>query len=63
MAQQSIPLPPDIGEVVTLALNEDQGNGDLTAKLIDANATTTAQVTVHDVVTLSGCAWFDEVFR
>jgi len=63
MAQLSIPLPPDIGEVVALALNEDQGDGDLTAKLIDANATTTAQVTVHDVVTLSGCAWFDEVFR
>ncbi len=63
MAQQSFPLPPDIGEVVAQALQEDRGSGDLTAKLIDAHATATAQVVVGDAATLSGCAWFDEVFR
>ena len=63
MAQQSIPLPPDLGEVVAQALEEDRGSGDLTAKLIDADATVNAQVTVGDVAILSGCAWFNEVYR
>ncbi len=63
MAQQSIPLPPDLGEVVAHALEEDRGSGDLTAELIDADATASAQVTVGDAATLSGCAWFDEVYR
>ena len=63
MAQQSIPLPPDIGQVVAQAIKEDRGSGDLTASLIDADATASAQVTVGDAAILSGCAWFDEVFR
>ncbi len=63
MVKQSFPLPSDIGEVVTQAIKEDRGSGDLTAKLIDADATANAQVTVGEVATLSGCAWFDEVYR
>ena len=63
MVQHSIPLPPDIGEVVAQALKEDRGNGDLTAKLIEIQTTAKAQVTVNDFAVLSGCAWFDEVYR
>lgn len=63
MSQQSIPLPPDLGGVVAQALEEDRGSGDLTAELIDAHTTASAQVIVSATATLSGCAWFDEVYR
>ena len=63
MAQQSFPLPPDIGDVVAQALKEDRGSGDLTAELIDAHTMANAQVIAGATATLSGCAWFDEVYR
>jgi len=63
MVQHSQSLPPDIGDTVTRALEEDQGGGDLTAGLIAADATARAQVTVGMEAVLSGRAWFDEVFR
>ena len=63
MTQPSIQLPTDLGDVVARALEEDRGSGDLTAALIDAQTTANAQVIAGATATLSGCAWFDEVYR
>jgi nicotinate-nucleotide pyrophosphorylase (carboxylating) len=63
MVQHSLSLPADIGNTVARALEEDQGDGDLTAGLIAEDATAKAQVTAGTEAVLSGCAWFDEVFR
>lgn len=63
MVQHSQSLPPGIGDTVTLALEEDQGGGDLTAGLIAEDAMAKAQVTVGMDAVLCGRAWFNEVFR
>jgi nicotinate-nucleotide pyrophosphorylase (carboxylating) len=63
MDQQSFALPSDIDETVARALDEDLGNGDLTAGLISEDTTTNAEVTVRSDAVLSGQAWFDAVFR
>ena len=63
MVQHSQSLPPDIGDAVTRALEEDQGGGDLTTGLIAEDATAKAQVTAGMDAVLCGRAWFDEVFR
>ena len=44
MDQQSLALPPDIGESVARALDEDIGKGDLTAALISEDAAAAAFV-------------------
>ena len=59
----SPPLPGDISTVVSAALIEDLGAGDLTADLIDPNARGRARVVVREPATLCGRAWFDETFR
>jgi nicotinate-nucleotide pyrophosphorylase (carboxylating) len=56
-------LPNDIDAVVSRALEEDLGRGDLTAALIPANRTAQAQVITRDNAVLCGSAWFSEVFR
>ena len=56
-------LPDDIRSVVANALAEDIGTGDLTAALLDAQASLVAQVVTREPATLCGRAWFDEVFR
>jgi nicotinate-nucleotide pyrophosphorylase (carboxylating) len=56
-------LPTDIATVVTAALAEDLGTGDVTASLIDPAARVTAHVVAREPATLCGCAWFDETFR
>ncbi len=56
-------LPGDFALVVTAALIEDIGNGDISAALIPAEAQSTAQVISRDDAVLCGTAWFDEVFR
>lgn len=63
MDQQSLALPSDIGEAVARALDEDLGNGDLTADLISEDAVTNATVTVQSDAVLCGQAWFDDAFR
>ncbi|MEE9326514.1 MAG: carboxylating nicotinate-nucleotide diphosphorylase [Cocleimonas sp.] len=55
-------LPDNISQQVTLALQEDIGNGDVTADLIDAISESSAQVICRDNATISGIAWFNEVF-
>jgi len=49
--------------VVTAALIEDIGNGDISAALIPADAQSVAQVISREDAVLCGTAWFDEVFR
>lgn len=56
-------LPANISQQVKLALEEDIGNGDITAQLIPENATSVANVICRDNALLSGVAWFEEVFR
>ena len=59
-----IDLPPlsDIEAVVSRALAEDVGSGDLTASLVPSKAGK-ASVISREQATLCGQAWFDEVFR
>ncbi len=56
-------LPSDFAVVVTAALTEDIGDGDISAVLISANAQSTAQVISREDAVLCGTAWFNEVFR
>jgi len=56
-------LPNNISEQVKLALQEDIGSGDVTADLIPQENHSTATVICRDNATLSGVAWFNEVFR
>jgi len=48
---------------VQAALLEDVGDGDLTANLIPADATSEAVVICREPAVLCGQPWFDEVFR
>ncbi len=56
-------LPPDVATVVSRAITEDLGAGDLTAELIAARTQAVAHVIVREPATLCGGAWFDETFR
>ena len=53
----------EIARQVRDALNEDLGDGDLTAALVPADAQTTARVVARETAVLCGRRWFDEVFR
>jgi nicotinate-nucleotide pyrophosphorylase (carboxylating) len=55
-------LPDNISQQVKLALQEDIGNGDVTADLIDVKSESSAQVICRDNAIISGIAWFNEVF-
>jgi nicotinate-nucleotide pyrophosphorylase (carboxylating) len=56
-------LPADIATVVSRAIAEDLGAGDLTAELIGRHTPAAAQVVAREPATLCGRAWFDETFR
>jgi len=56
-------LPGDLAEQVSRALLEDVGTGDVTARLIAADATAHARVLCRDAAVICGAAWFDETFR
>ncbi len=56
------PLPSTVCDDVMRALREDIGSGDLTAALIPEQQQSTATVISRDNATLSGRAWFDQVF-
>ncbi len=56
-------LPENIPAQVRLALQEDIGNGDVTADLIPENRRSNATVICREEAILAGTAWFDEVFR
>ena len=53
----------DLAITVTHALAEDIGDGDITAQLIPATQTATAQIITREHAVLCGQAWVDEVFR
>ena len=55
-------LKQSIGESVSSALQEDIGEGDLTASLIDADAVAGATIIARESLVLAGQPWVDEVF-
>lgn len=52
-----------IEDSVSIALNEDIGDGDITAQLIPAEDIAIASVICREACTLCGMDWFEEVFR
>ena len=52
-----------VGPVVSAALAEDVGAGDLTAALIEDCAVVGAQIIARESMVVCGEAWVDEVFR
>lgn len=56
-------LPADLSSTVANALREDVGSGDITAQLIAATATATAQILSRERAVLCGTAWVNEVLR
>ena len=56
-------LRPTIEQNVKAALQEDIGDGDITAQLIPESEQATARVISREHATISGTAWVDEVFR
>jgi nicotinate-nucleotide pyrophosphorylase (carboxylating) len=56
-------LPDDIDAVVSQALTEDLGKGDLTVPLIPEAALARAHVQSLESAILCGTAWFDRVFQ
>lgn len=52
----------NIAELVTTALGEDMGSGDLTASLLESRDANAHIICREDAI-LCGQAWFDEVFR
>ncbi len=59
----SNPVPDDMPQLVSHALAEDVGAGDLTAGLVASDATAQATVIVRETAVICGRPWFDEVFR
>lgn len=55
--------PPDIKDIVAIALAEDIGRGDLTAALIPSERTAQATVITREDAVLCGQPWFLEVYR
>ncbi|WP_237054704.1 carboxylating nicotinate-nucleotide diphosphorylase [Microbulbifer sediminum] len=56
-------LLEDLQQLVTLALREDVGDGDITAQLIPADREARARVITREDCTLAGRPWVEEVFR
>lgn len=53
----------DLAATVTAALDEDVGDGDITAQLIAATTRATAEVITREAAVLCGKPWVDEVFH
>jgi nicotinate-nucleotide pyrophosphorylase (carboxylating) len=59
-----LPPPPEaLAQDVARALQEDLGDGDVTAQLIPSATRIAARVTSREPAVLSGAPWFDETFR
>lgn len=56
-------LPTDIDVTVRSALEEDVGDGDVTAALIPPQVTATATVLCRESAVICGIPWFDRVFE
>jgi nicotinate-nucleotide pyrophosphorylase (carboxylating) len=55
-------LPKDIKTAVARAIAEDVGEGDVTADLVNADATATAYVMAREPCVVCGKPWFNEVY-
>jgi nicotinate-nucleotide pyrophosphorylase (carboxylating) len=58
-----VDLAQQANKDVKAALEEDVGSGDLTARLVPAQASTHAKVITRETAVLCGTAWFAAVFR
>ena len=56
-------LLKSIDEIVMQALNEDIGEGDLTASLIPEDSRSKTRVITREDAVICGTCWFDSVFR
>ncbi len=56
-------LPNNIPQSIQTALQEDIGDGDVTADLIPLDEVSKATIICRDNAVLSGTAWLDEAFR
>ena len=56
-------LPEDLADQVRRALAEDIGEGDITAALLDASATSSGRAIAREGTVLCGRPWVDEVYR
>ena len=56
-------LPVDISAVVSSAIKEDIGSGDVTAALVDDNIKANASVICREHAVVCGVPWFSEVFN
>ena len=56
-------ISDDITRQVRAALEEDIGSGDVTAELIDEDATNDAYIITKEDCTICGTAWVDETFH
>ncbi len=56
-------IPNAIKEDAAKALNEDIGDGDITARLISSETTATAHVITREPAVICGQDWVNEVFR
>ncbi len=56
-------LPKDLPDIVRLALQEDIGNGDVTASLIDESRQARASVLCREEAVICGQPWFDACFE
>ena len=63
MSEIQPPSASDIGTIVTRALAEDMGNGDLTTAFMDSDKIAEGQICGNEEAILCGSAWFNEVFR
>ena len=59
----SLPSPDDIARQVDLALAEDVGSGDLTARLLPQDAAARAQIIVRESAVMCGREWVERVFQ
>jgi nicotinate-nucleotide pyrophosphorylase (carboxylating) len=62
-AMQNIDYFEHLEQTVIIALQEDIGDGDLTADLIPADAQATARIISREAAVICGRPWFDEVFQ
>jgi nicotinate-nucleotide pyrophosphorylase (carboxylating) len=59
----AISLPADLARTVAMAIDEDVGNGDLTAALVPAGRRGRATVITREAAIIAGRPYVDEVFR
>ena len=59
----NIPLPNDLDLIVSLALNEDIGDGDITARLIPGDLKVKAKIICKENAVLCGIPWAQEAYK